>query len=218
MTQDDLSFVRALVAHNQIGRSVLELGGRYPTQTCKALIERSGRSYVATDLQADDTVDFAADFETGAGVSAIAAAGPFDTVLVLNVLEHCFNPVAVLDNVLRVTTPGGKVVTVTPAVWPLHNFPIDSCRLLPDWYRQFANSRVVELVDEWFWYVGVGRVADFRTRDGQDRFPPPAASKPIYRLYCRVVHKVFNTFGRGMMQPSHLAIGALLALPGTRDG
>jgi hypothetical protein len=40
----------------------------------------------------------------------------------------------------------------------------------------------------------------------------------VYRLYCRAVHKVFNTFGRGMMQPSHLAIGALLALPGTRHG
>ena len=216
MTEDDLGFVRALLAHNQIGRSVLELGGRDPDQTCRSLIERSGRRYVATDLQAEGTVDFAADFETGSGVPAIAAAGLFETVLVLNVLEHCFNPIAALDNVLRVSAPGGNVVIVSPAVWPLHHFPVDCCRLLPDWYRHFAYSRNVGLLDEWFWYVGVGRVADLRTSDGQDRFPSPAASRPLYRLYCRAVHKAFNTFGRAMMQPSHIAIGAVLALPGKR--
>lgn len=106
MTEDDLGFVQTLVAHNVIGRSVLELGGRHPTQTCRSRIEGSGRSYVATDLRADRGVEFVADFEIGMGVSAIAAAGPFGTVLVLNVLQHCFNPVTVLDNVLHVTAPG----------------------------------------------------------------------------------------------------------------
>jgi SAM-dependent methyltransferase len=155
-------------------------------------------------------VDLVADFESGEGLQDVIAAGPFGTVLVLNVLEHTFNPIAVLDNALRVTAAdGGALVVVAPATWPVHNYPIDCYRFLPDWFRRFAATRGLSLLDESFQYVGYGRVADFRTPDNQDHLPAPDSRNPIHRLYSRAVHKVFNTFGRQMSQPSHVGLAGV---------
>ena len=46
--------------------------------------------------------------------------------------------------------PGGALLVVTPAIWPLHRYPIDSCRLLPDRYETFAARAVIELLPEHF--------------------------------------------------------------------
>ncbi len=214
MTNPDLAFIRTLIRKGRIGDPVLELGGGYGGKTCRGIIKASGRRYAASDCHPAPGVDFIADFETAAGIDRLAAAGPFGTVLVLNVLEHTFDPIAVLDNARRVVAPGGAVVTITPAVWPIHNYPLDCCRLLPDWHRRYAASRSISLDQETFSYIGFGPVASFRSRFGQDRFPPPVSGRPIYFRYSRLVHDIFFTFGRGMAQPGRVAIGAVfIALP-----
>lgn len=210
MTEPDLAFVGALVAAGRITDPVLELGGGYGGTTCREVILASRHRYVATDLNPAAGVDFIADFQTGEGVDEVEAAGPFGTVLVLNVLEHTFNPIAVLDNVVRITAAGGRIVVITPAIWPIHNYPLDCCRLLPDWYRHFAESRRLILEEATFQYIGIGPVATYRTTDGQDHFPLPAVLQPVSRFWSRSIHKLFNTFGRGMSYPSHVAIGVCL--------
>ena len=211
MTGDDLKYVSAISTAPFFRGPVLELGGGYGGVTSREVVLSRALSYKATDLTAAPGVDLVADFESGAGIQDVLAAGPFGTVLVLNVLEHAFNPTAVLDNAIRVTgETGGALVVLTPAVWPIHNYPIDCCRLLPDWYRQFATTRGVSLLEETFQYVGYGRVEAFRGPDGQDHLPAPGSrNQPFHRFYSRAVHKVFNTFGRGMMQPSHVALAGV---------
>lgn len=210
MTGDDLAYVTRLLAEGLICGPVLELGAGYEGLTCRRLLEGAGLVYVGTDTGEGPAVDIVANFETGEGLREAAAAGPFGTVLVLNVLEHTFDPLTVLDNAVSVArVADGRVVVLTPAVWPLHNYPMDCCRLLPDWYRRYARTRHLDLIEAAFEYVGFGPVADFRAPQGQDVFPPPGFRRPVHRLYSRVVHRLFNSYGRGMAQPSHLAIAAV---------
>jgi 2-polyprenyl-3-methyl-5-hydroxy-6-metoxy-1,4-benzoquinol methylase len=214
MTSNDLSYIKSLSQKGLIKNRVLELGGGYGGATCREAIIGAGLKYFATDMHAAPGVDYVADFETGAGIQDLVAAGPFGTVLILNVLEHTFNPIAILDNALRVIEPGGTIITVTPAIWPLHNYPVDCCRLLPDWYRRFAASRSLALDEETFAFITAGgqpSIGNFRSPVGQDSFPPPSFHRQAYTTYSRIVHKLFNTFGRGMMFQSHIAIGAVFS-------
>lgn len=210
MTELDIQFIKTLLGAGVIGDPVLELGVGYGGVVSKELVESSGRRYFSTDLFPTASVDMVADFETGDGVQEVARVGPYGTVLVLNVLEHTFDPVAVLDNALKILATSGSLVVVAPAVWPLHSHPIDCCRLLPDWFRKFAQTRHLSILEDYFSYVGFGPISAFRGADGHDRFPEPAAGAPAWRLYSRTVHRVFNTFGRTMWQPSHIVIGAVL--------
>lgn len=217
MTGTDVEFVRSLLLEDRFKSPVLELGAGYGGETCRDMVVTSGRRYFATDLKAAPGIDFVANFETGLGVEDVAVAGPFGATLVLNVLEHTFDPIAVLDNVVRVVAPGGRVVVIAPAVWPLHDYPIDCCRLLPDWYRRFGISRGLTLLEDSFRFLGHGPIVAFRAPNGQDRFPPPGGRNPLSRLYSRIVHKLFHTYGQGMMQPSHIVIGAIFVLPGKSE-
>jgi SAM-dependent methyltransferase len=217
MTPNDLTFIKSLNDRGLLKSPVLELGSGYGGETCRQAIESFGHKYFTTDLSPGPGVDYAADFETARGLDQLLAAGPFGSVLVLNVMEHTFNPIAVLDNVVKTTALGGTIITVTPAVWPLHNYPVDCCRLLPDWYRRFAESRSLELPEDYFVFISEDSVQSpvnaFRDANGQDRFPPPRSGRRLSRTYSRAVHKLFRTFGRGMMQPSHIAIGAVFIRP-----
>ena len=208
MTNDDQKYISSISSASFFRGPVLELGGGYGGDTCREIVESKGLIYQATDMMMGPGVDFVANFENGEGVQALRDAGPFGTVLVLNVLEHTFDPIGILDNVLKVISDDGAIVFLTPAIWPIHNYPVDCCRLLPDWYRRFAETRGLKLLDETFQYVECGRVSDFRSND-QDNFPIPAYKTPLYRNYSRAIHKVFNTFGRGMLHSSHLAIAGV---------
>lgn len=211
MTPEDWEYLSRAFRTFDLPGPVLELGAGYGGMTARDIVEKRGLGYRATDLAFAPGVDLAANFEDGEGLERVVAAGPFGTVLVLNVLEHTFDPIAVLDNVLRVTdSRRGAIVVLTPAVWPIHNYPLDYCRLLPDWYRRFAATRGLKLPDEGFQYVGYGPVAGFRTPEGQDRFPSAGLGHhPIRLSLSRVVHRLFNTHGRGMLQPSHVAVAGV---------
>jgi SAM-dependent methyltransferase len=206
MTSDDLAYVEKLLRSGLLTAPVLELGAGYGGSTCRALIEGAGLTYKTTDIEAGPGVDFVADFEAPDCTAAFGAER-FGTVLVLNVLEHTFLPVAVLDNAVGVSGQGGRVVVVTPSMWPVHNFPRDCQRLLPDWYVTYAERRPgVRLLDSAFEFVGKGSVASF-TRDGERQLPPIATG--LHDRYSRAVHRIFRSSGRGHWTRPHSAIGAV---------
>ena len=208
MTENDRLFLKKLVRENQISSPVLELGSGHPEHSARKLILEAGLHFVGTDIFPGSGVDFVANFERGEELKVFEGVAPFGTVLVLNVLEHTFDPVRVLDNALSLVRRGGKLVIITPVVWTLHSFPIDTCRLNPDWYEEYAKRRGLVLDPATFVYLGHGRVDQFRDENGAYTLPPPTNSYLKY-WYSRLAHKALNTFGRGMVFPSHVAIGAV---------
>ena len=214
MTGPDLLFVEELLGRGLVLEPVLELGAGYGGPTCRELVARSGRRYVATDVVPGPGVDVVADFESGEGSAEVASIGPFGTVLVLTVLEHVFSPAAVLDHARALLAPGGTLVTVTPCAWPIHRYPLDCSRLLPDWYRRFAATRGLVLDEETFRYVGFGPVREFRSSGGEERLPPAATGRELYRAWSRLVHGLLFTFGRETQHEPRVAIGAVFREPG----
>lgn len=161
MLSQDLAWVQRLIDKQTISGPVLELGAGYGGATAKSLLEKAGLAYYGTDIHkpADGGgVDFVADFEDSAQMSVFTKLAPFGTILILNVLEHTFEPVRILDNALSLLRPHGALAVLTPAIWPLHDWPMDSVRLLPNFYEEYGKRRGLELLADCFEYVGYGKV------------------------------------------------------------
>ncbi len=133
----------------------------------------------------------------------------FKSILALNVLEHTFEPVRVLDNLVAVLDSGGVLVAITPTVWPLHYYPMDCWRLNPQFYEEYCLRRELTLLREYFEYVGYHCVGGKPGGSGGHDLPHPA-SNPWQKLKSRIVHRIFNTYGRGMAFPSHVATGVVM--------
>jgi len=207
MTSDDVDYVRKLLLGGTITGPVLELGAGYGGTTSREQVEGAGLEYRCTDTSAGPGVDYAADFEAEDVTAAIPRVD-FGSVLVLNVLEHAFAPITVLDNAIRVTRSGGTIVTITPSMWPVHNYPRDHQRLLPDWYVTFAERRPgVRLVEPLFEFLGYGAVAKFA--QGELRNLPPPWRNAASSLYTRGVNKLLKTANRGHWAAPRSSIGAV---------
>jgi SAM-dependent methyltransferase len=211
LVEDDLDYVRRLLSASVLLGPVLELGTGYEGETCRGLVTRYGLKYVGTDLDEGPGVDVAANFESAADMAGFARFGPFGTVLVLNVLEHTFDPLRVMDNARSLLAPGGRLVLLTPAVWPLHSYPLDTWRILPNLYEQYAERNGLRLLRDHFEYVGRGPVDRFRKGSGYS-LPPPWRSRRE-ELIGRSVHRAFRTFGRLMFHPTHIAVAAVIEVP-----
>ena len=212
MTEPDLLFITQLLRKRVVSGSVLELGTGYGGATCREAVQGAGLIYYGTDVEPGDSVDFVADFERSESLAVFDPVQPFGSIFILNVLEHTFDPIRILDNALTLLRPGGKLIVLTPAIWPLHNYPIDVWRTMPGFYEVYASRKGLELLKEHFEYVGFGPVAGFRNADSTDAFPRPGSGL-FHAWYSRIVHWLFKTFGRGMLQPSHIAIGAVMVKP-----
>lgn len=209
MTPDDLDYIKGLLSTGIIKSPLLELGVGYEGKTCKELMKSAGIEYFGTDIKPGKNVDFVVNFEEQAEeIVKCFGEKKFGSALVLNVLEHVFEPVKVLDNVFNILRSGGTVIIITPVVWPLHNFPYDCYRFNPDFYEIYSKKRGYQILYEAFEYIGYGRVRDFM-KEGIYQFPLPGRSKFNF-YYSKLIHKIFNTYGRGMFFPHHLAIGCVI--------
>jgi SAM-dependent methyltransferase len=208
----DYEYVRRLIGAGLVTGPVLEIGIGYGIAGCRDLVTSHGFRYCGTDLRPGEGVDFVANFERAEDLTVFQPVAPFGSVLMLNVLEHTFDPIRVLDNARTLIRGGGTLVVLAPAIWSLHDFPLDAWRLLPNFYEEYARRRGLRLVDEYFEYVGFGAVKDFRNRESAYTFPPASQSRMGY-WFGRVVHRALNTFGRAMFHPSHVAVGAVFVVP-----
>ena len=209
MTGSDLEYVRNLLSKGLIEGPVLELGGGYGGMSCREIVQASGLTYQSTDIVAGSGVDIVADFEAG-DFGRSFEHHEYGCVLVLNVLEHVFEPIKVLDNAISLLRHHGKAVTITPCMWPTHSYPIDCQRLLPDWFISYGDRRQeVQLLDSVFEFVGYGPISAF-VRGSDVQLPSPSRTIVAQR-YSRLVHRLFNTSGRGQWAASYVAVGAVFA-------
>lgn len=212
MVEPDLMVVRRLLDAGILAGPVLELGAGYGGDTCKDVVTSAGLSYVSTDLPGSRGVDYHADFEKTDDLAIFNDVKPFGTILVLNVLEHTFDPIAVLDNAITLLAPSSQLLVLTPSIWPIHGYPQDMCRLMPNFYEEYARRRGLEIDGRCFEFVGYGPVSRYRSSDGSYNYPGAARTTRRF-WYGRVIHRVFGTFGRGMVHPSWVAIAALMRVP-----
>ncbi len=71
----------------------------------------------------------------------------FDCVTLLDVMEHMPWPEAAFMEMLRVTQPGGLIITQTPFLYPLHDVPHDFQRWTAEGLLQFAHRHPVEIME-----------------------------------------------------------------------
>jgi SAM-dependent methyltransferase len=205
MTHEDLEYVSSLIRAGILAGPVLDIGAQYDGYNCRPLFP--GVDYFTADIQDTPGVNYVCDFEN---FSEEVFDRKFGTVLLMNILEHTFEPLKVADAALSLVKPGGSLVIVTPTIWPIHEMPIDCYRLQPQWYERFAETRAVTLLRPHFKFLPGGPVDAIKGDHGWAAYPSPGRGR-LHRLWSRAIHKGMRTFGRGMAFPSQLAIGAVLA-------
>jgi len=212
MVGRDFEYIQKLLDLGVIRSPVLDLGvgGAGEAHNCKKLVENAKLSYFGTDICDGNDVDIIANFEDSTDVKN-KFKEKFGSILILNVLEHTFDPIRILDNAFTILKPGGVCVIITPTVWPLHDFPIDCFRVNPNFYEEYCKRRSLVLMEDYFEYVGFHNV-----RSNMDNnsyvLPQPAGQDMKYSVYSKAIHKLFNTYGRSMSCASHIAVGAVIRL------
>lgn len=111
---------------------VLDIGcGKMPYRDL-IITQNKVKKYVGLDLvnaiQYDSSIkpDFTWD-----GIKMPFDSESFETAMATEVLEHCFNPLILLNETFRVLKPGGKFFLTVPFLWPLHEIPNDAYRYTP---------------------------------------------------------------------------------------
>lgn len=125
------------------GMRVLDIGGSPARSGTKVRIPFVDARVVYAD-QDDSQPDIVAWDVTQPAPDNL---GRFDCVLLLNVLEHVFDPAAVFRSVEAAIQPGGELVIITPYLFPYHRAPADYYRFSDDWYRAAAAAAGYELVE-----------------------------------------------------------------------
>ncbi|WP_426169860.1 class I SAM-dependent methyltransferase [Sandarakinorhabdus sp. DWP1-3-1] len=123
----------AFLAQIEPGATVVELGSGN---------RRLNDGIINIDLFPFPNVDIAADIE-----KSPIASNSVDYVILDSVIEHVPNPQAVIDEVLRILKPRGKLFCINPFLFPYHGYPAHYCNFTRDGMQQLLrnfSSAVVE--------------------------------------------------------------------------
>lgn len=112
-------------------RSANQLSGRLLDVGCGTKPYRelfATGDYVGLDIDSERTRELNVADVYYNGLTFPFADHTFDSVLCSQVLEHVFNPEALLSEIHRVLVPGGKLLLTAPFVWDEHEQPWDYAR------------------------------------------------------------------------------------------
>jgi SAM-dependent methyltransferase len=213
VTNRDVKWFEKCYAAGLVKGRMLEVGAariKGDANLCDFAKKLGVSDTTGADLDWYDGVDVVADFGSlPEQFHETWQSGTFSTVCVFNVLEHTFDPLTVLTNSLSCVESGGSLLVVTPSVWPIHNYPGDFNRLLPDWYAAFAKRNNLNLLSEHFcWLSEFGMEMIWSTREiTLPSFLTRRQASPSRYWVSRVGHKLLNTYGRSHWA-THSAIGA----------
>ena len=105
----------------------------------------AGKRFVGTDIRPGPGVDQVEDLR-----ALSLDDGAARTVLCLDTLEHCADPVAACRELERVTARGGIAVISSVMLFGIHGYPNDYFRFTPDGFR-----RMLDGFDD-VWSCGIG--------------------------------------------------------------
>jgi SAM-dependent methyltransferase len=221
----DFQFLSEVIQAGLVRGPVLEIGGRSwqgSAGNAKATCTDHGLQWEAADIESGPDVSIVVDILDPDAVARIERRWP--TILVFNLLEHVYDPIAALRNSVHLLEPGGSCVIAGPALWQLHDFPADYWRPLPDFFSEFARRESLTLVVTQMKWLVFGKtipVSEMTSSEGQKLLPstsePQASRLWGYRkaTLSRAVHKLFRTYGRETSFP-FVGLGVVLQKPHRR--
>jgi SAM-dependent methyltransferase len=112
---------------------VLDVGSQYCPYY--PLFERKCEAYTSMDLVDTPIVDIVCNAE-----DMPVEDCSYDLVLCTQVLEHCQNFQGIVDECHRVLKPGGTLILTVPSVYPVHGYPADNWRFMPDGLRHLLRA------------------------------------------------------------------------------
>jgi len=112
---------------------VLDIGAQYCPYY--PLFRDKCVSYTSMDLVDTPIVDIVGNAE-----EMPIEDSSYDLVLCTQVLEHCTNPQRIVDECHRVLKTGGTLIVTVPAVYPVHGYPADNWRFMPDGLRHLLRA------------------------------------------------------------------------------
>jgi len=129
------SILRAILGSRQyLTGTLLDVGcGKMPYKEILLQPQGSAEKYLGLDLDSPVTESYSVVRPDllWEGKTIPLTDGSVDSVMLTEVLEHCFEPAAVLKETCRVLKKGGYVLITVPFLWPLHDVPYDEYRYTP---------------------------------------------------------------------------------------
>jgi hypothetical protein len=175
-----------MIAEGVLVGSVLEVGSRNHQRSAEGNAEsvcrQAGLRWEGADLVAGAGVDHVLDILDDRAVARLGRR--WDSVLLLNLLEHVYDPIAALRNAVGLVAPHGAVVVSGPAIWELHDYPADFWRPMPGFFAEFARREGLQIVPGSPTWIVEGRlVALDALRDAEQWLAP--STRHVRALYGR---------------------------------
>jgi SAM-dependent methyltransferase len=123
---------------------ILDVGGADVNGSYRTLFGFTEHRYVSADADPESGADVVLD-----GSCALPFADEsFDVVVSGQTFEHVGHFWKLFAEMVRVCRPDGVVIVVAPSAGPVHRYPVDCYRFLPDSYQALANENRVLLVEQ----------------------------------------------------------------------
>lgn len=208
MTKNDKYYLEKAISEGFISGRCLEIGSAIEWSSIIPKMKTLNFDVCGLDINNGKYVDYVINLESEYETIKKTIDKTFDTIICFNTIEHVFNPVIVLKNLTNLLNQNGTLLISTPVMWPIHGYPSDFHRPLPNFYEEFAKRYNFEIIPEYFQYLGFGPVSNYKG-EGKTGFPPPLHHSLKFKMG-KLIHKIFNTFGREYLYPNHLAIAITL--------
>ncbi len=124
-------------------RSVLEIGPDKNPSTLKTLV--GDRNSLWSTLDVSDWLA-ATTYIAESMYSFPIEDDAFDIVVSANVIEHVQNIWKWMDELARICTPGGYIITINPVSWPYHEAPVDCWRIYPEGMKALSENAGLNVV------------------------------------------------------------------------
>ena len=119
------------------GAKVLEIGpDLLPISTYQACCNRSKNQWHSIDLYVSQHLTYTATTPYEFPI----ADNTYDVVISGQVIEHVPKIWVWMQEIVRITKPGGFVITIAPCSWPYHEAPHDCWRIYPDGMRALVED------------------------------------------------------------------------------
>ena len=126
----------------QSGMRVLEIGPDRHPSTYQVIVADDSVVWHTLGITASPNYTYVAPGEYEFPVEE----NSYDLVLSGQVIEHVRMPWRWMQEIARVTRPGGHVVTVNPMNWGFHRSPVDCWRIFPDGMSALYEDAGLETV------------------------------------------------------------------------